>query len=178
MIIFTYYSQILHCWKILNIINKHNYSRPKYIIVRYTIDSRAKTKTKNPICYLTRNQREHSSCCSPHTEEWFSLEFQNTILLKHSEGVQDMLLQNTAPWQIEYFKLKEFEKTIKAGRSWPSPCPTSLKQATKPSWELHALYRRKAASSSLKTEWETPRKIWTNRLCWVSPNWLHLPHTP
>lgn len=33
------------------------------------------------------------------------------------DGVQDMLTQNTAPWHIEYFKQKEFEKTAKVGRS-------------------------------------------------------------
>lgn len=32
----------------------------------------------------------------------------------HFDGVQDTLPQNTAPWLIERFKLKEFETTAGA----------------------------------------------------------------
>ena len=35
-----------------------------------------------------------------------------------SDGVQDTPPQNMAPWQIEYFKLKEFEKRAERGRSF------------------------------------------------------------
>ena len=33
-----------------------------------------------------------------------------------THGVQDTLSPNTAPWQNEQFKLKEFEKMAEAGR--------------------------------------------------------------
>lgn len=36
---------------------------------------------------------------------------------ERSDGVQDTLPQNMAPWPSEYLKLKEFEKPAEAGRS-------------------------------------------------------------
>ena len=54
------------------------------------------------------------SACVPHW--WIPMVFKwyNSIYLysgeRYPNGGQDMLLQNTAPWHIEYFKLKEFEK--------------------------------------------------------------------
>lgn len=33
------------------------------------------------------------------------------------DRIQDMLPQNIAPWHFEYLKLKEFAKTVAAGRS-------------------------------------------------------------
>lgn len=35
----------------------------------------------------------------------------------YSDGVQDMLPTNMAPWHIEHVKLRGFEKIAEAGRS-------------------------------------------------------------
>ena len=40
------------------------------------------------------------------TEQEFQLKIANMVL----DGVQDKLPQNMTPWQLEYFKWKEFEK--------------------------------------------------------------------
>ena len=49
------------------------------------------------------------------------------------DRVQDMLPQNTVPCHIEYFKLKEFEKTAERGRSLrpPPPSPSFLETGHK-----------------------------------------------
>lgn len=48
---------------------------------------------------------------------------------------------NMAPWQLEYFKVKEFEKTAEA-RSLTSPIPFSPEVGHKPSWERCPPYRQ------------------------------------
>ena len=59
-----------------------------------------------------------------------------------------------APWNTEYYKLKEFKKTVNMGRSpRPSPSPSPLKQIVKPSSERWPPYSwSKGTSLSLKTK--------------------------
>ena len=60
-----------------------------------------------------------------------------------------------ASWNTEYYKLKEFKKTVNVGRSlWPSPSPSPLKQIVRPSSERWPPCSwRKGTSLSLKTKW-------------------------
>lgn len=92
--------------------------------------------------------------------QWLSLPGHHLVL----EWVQGMLPPKMAPWHVEYFKLKEFEKLKKIGRSfWPAfHCPSSLKQVIKPAYEKYPPYtQRKGASLPLKTKevQEESRKI-------------------
>lgn len=91
----------------------------------------------------------------------------------HCDGGQDTLLQNKAPWHIEYFKLKEFEKwqeqdspTFPQSRSRPSHerCP--------PPRPVNA-WRREASFSSRRRD---VRGIGTNSPA-NCPQFLTTAHT-
>lgn len=70
-----------------------------------------------------------------------------------NDRVQNILPQNMAPWQIDYFKVKDFGKTTEAKMSlWPSLNISTQKQNIKPSRERCLPYtQRKGGSLSLKT---------------------------
>lgn len=51
------------------------------------------------------------------------------------DGVQDTLPPNMAPWHVEYFKMKEFEKngrSKKVSLTFPTLLPFSLEAGHKP----------------------------------------------
>lgn len=54
--------------------------------------------------------------------------FQKTRLIMGIDGVQDMLPTKAAPWYLEYFKPKEYEKKAETGKLLTSflPLPTLL----------------------------------------------------
>lgn len=80
-------------------------------------------------------------------------------------GFQDMLPQSVVSWHIEYFKLKEFEKTAEARGHSDFPTSSLLKQVIKPSCGRYPPCTwRKEASLSLKTK-EHQRRILTNKTC-------------
>lgn len=83
--------------------------------------------------------------------QWISLPGHHLVL----DLVQGMLPPKMAPWHVEYFKLKEFEKMTKIGRSfWTAfHCPSSLKLVIKPAYKKYPPYtQRKGASLPLKTK--------------------------
>lgn len=64
----------------------------------------------------------------------------------------------------EYYKLKEFKKTVKCGRVkfCPSPSPSPLKQIVRPSSERW-LYSWRKGTTLISEDKMTPRRIQTNR---------------
>ena len=73
-----------------------------------------------------------------------------------------MPYKSMAPWHVEHFKLKEFEKTAKAERSsWHFSNPSPLTCHKTLLWQVSSLYSEKGAFISGKTRGQ-PRKIWTS----------------
>ena len=70
--------------------------------------------------------------------------------------------KSMAPWHVEHFKLKEFEKIAKTGRSpWHFSSPSPLTCCKTLLWEVSSPYSRKGAFISGKTRGQ-PRRIWTS----------------
>lgn len=103
------------------------------------------------------------NCTNAKNKKWLYIIYENSHLVKWAEifnvcdGVQDNLAQNMAPWHIEYFRLKKFVKQqTREGLS-----DLSLKPFIRPSGERCPLEKREHP-----WPWrQTPRGIWTNRLC-------------
>ena len=78
------------------------------------------------------------------------------------------VIPNTAPWHVEYLKLKEFEKTAEAGISvWPPslPHPYSPKWVIYSSWERCLPYPQRKRAILISVDPEMPRRIQINRPC-------------
>lgn len=88
-----------------------------------------------------------------------------------ADGVQDMLPQNTAPWQTEYFKLNEFEKHHIKRIFWPSS-----ETGHKTFCETGPLYARKKGEILISKDRGMPQEIWMNRPR-ISPSLLPRAHT-
>lgn len=71
-------------------------------------------------------------------------------------GVQHTISQNMVPCHIDYFRLKQFEKTAEAGSSLHHPLP--LKQIIKPSCERCFPYPQKKRASLSPRQRDTEKK--------------------
>lgn len=78
------------------------------------------------------------------------------------DGAQDIVLQNMAPWYIEYFKLKGIWEMADSGRTfWPSP-ESGDKILI---WEMPSLIPRGKMPSLIYRGDEGMKGIWTNEAC-------------